>query len=1443
MLNHWWRRTPFVFAVMGLVAVTSLVVVTAHRVLADGHMAADGHEVRIREVMVGANGDSSVQFLVIEQTATGQNLWGPASTGAQSRAMLVFYDTTGREIGIYKFPSNPATGGTLRTLVATSGFAALLGAPTPDITIPALLNPTSGKVCFKSNPQVDASGFNDCVSYGSFTGDTETNTRSGLGVVAGTPAAALAILNTVSLVRTTDTGRNVDFQLTTVPTPINLTGATMSMLADSQILQGERLFMLETFGGNGRTCVTCHVPNQSFGLQPFDVQARFATVATTYDSLFVGEVSPSAFSSADPGFDYNLNVLTLTAAVSTGAPCTGELRGIITSPSSGGRAKVIARTSSTTYLVGGGIAPALGGAVTDGTCAGVVASITAGTLAVPAGAAKPGLEEPRRMRTTLADADIFPQGRALFLENVDQLTLDNTTLAVDPRVFRKSPHLLNMTTTAPFGFSGDIADLRTFSAGAVKQHYPRTLVRSSGGSAPDFRLPTTDELLALEAFQLAQEFPSGTDPNKYSLDRFATSPSAIRGRGFFFGADAKCSRCHGGNTLGQMTVAVLGQAVGTNGRLDTGVVNQTLSGGTGRDNLPCEPSLTTLGACGSRAFSVPQLFNVKHLAPYFHDASAATLRTAIAFYNSAAFNDSPAGVAIGGIHLPSQANGCAGQRQDLPCSVIPDIEAFLSSLVARQMAANSSTSQTALAGAAPSTLPSIIVRNDDGVVQQGVTVSFAVVTGTGTITTSSAVTNASGVASLSGWTLGAGLNAVTASVEGVTGSPVRFNAFGTTVASSVTASPASVAVTVNATATFTVAAGGSPAPTVAWQVSTNAGESWSTLTNTAPYSGATSTTLTITGATTSLNGAQFRAVATNAGGSATSGAAVLSVFGAGSATPATLRFSATKASASAVITSVTPAQSVLIAFDGAAGGWTLAVGQPWLRVSAASGTGNGAVTVSVADPTNVIGASTSLSGTVTMTPSRAGLAAVTIPVSLSIISTNAMPFGQVDTPAQNASGVQGAIGVTGWVLDNIGVTSVKIYRNCLSFENQASCQVVLGSNVVEIGDAAFLAGARPDVEAAFSSYPQNNRAGWGYLMLTSMLPHVTNQQSYGGQGALTLFAVTTDVEGNKTLLGRSSDPASTSFAVPTQITMANDSIAKPFGAIDTPAQGATVSGVLNNFGWALTPDSNTTAGAGDILIPTNGSTMTVFIDGLPTALVTYNQCRGSVGNPVPAGQYCNDDVANIFGNTTPQAVQTLRTSNPTLFRNLDADRAAIGSFTINTTTLTNGLHTIAWSVTDSAGRTEGIGSRFFNVLNSGADLAIGGSGGIVGNGGNADAALRAQPALARGLASSLSAMPSGDGGVWVRTGFDLMQTWADLPMNADGLRHVIIAETERLELWLGGAVDAGYLVANGTLRDLPVGASHKGAQFAWVPPAGYVGTYHLAFIRGSERIDVAVTVR
>src|SRR5207248_5912248 len=103
------------------------------------------------------------------------------------------------------------------------------------------------------------------------------------------------------------------------------------------------------------------------------------------------------------------------------------------------KAKVLTQVSPTTYLVYGGMNPALSGTVSDGnSCSGTVASITAGSLGAIAGSTVLGLEDPKRMRTS-ADKVNFPQGRGLILENIDGFLPAPT-----PPVFRKSPHLLNL---------------------------------------------------------------------------------------------------------------------------------------------------------------------------------------------------------------------------------------------------------------------------------------------------------------------------------------------------------------------------------------------------------------------------------------------------------------------------------------------------------------------------------------------------------------------------------------------------------------------------------------------------------------------------------------------------------------------------------------------------------------------------------------------------------------------------------------------------------------------------------------------------------------------------------------------------------------------------------------------------------------------------------------
>jgi hypothetical protein len=253
------------------------------------------------------------------------------------------------------------------------------------------------------------------------------------------------------------------------------------------------------------------------------------------------------------------------------------------------------------------------------------------------------------------------------------------------------------------------------------------------------------------------------------------------------------------------------------------------------------------------------------------------------------------------------------------------------------------------------------------------------------------------------------------------------------------------------------------------------------------------------------------------------------------------------------------------------------------------------------------------------------------------------PFGLIDTPVSNAT-VAGAIGITGWALDDTGVTRVVISRAPMGSE----------TGDVYVGDATFVAGVRPDLTAAYPAYPHNDR-GWGLMVLTNMLPG-------GGNGTVTFHADANDAAGNMVRLGSR------------MVNAANAASDLPFGTLDTPASGAAVSGTVPVFGWALSPTS---------LIPLDGSTIDVLIDDVVVGRPSYNLCRGTVGTS-PAPGTCNDDIATLFGTSYPNIAQ---------------GSGAIGVYMLDTTTLTNGLHTIAWRVTDGNGRTQGIGSRYFVVQN------------------------------------------------------------------------------------------------------------------------------------------------
>ena len=194
---------------------------------------------------------------------------------------------------------------------------------------------------------------------------------------------------------------------------------------------------------------------------------------------------------------------------------------------------------------------------------------------------------------------------------------------------------------------------------------------------------------------------------------------------------------------------------------------------------------------------------------------------------------------------------------------------------------------------------------------------------------------------------------------------------------------------------------------------------------------------------------------------------------------------------------------------------------------------------------------------------------------------SAAPFGTVDTPSTNVSNVSGAIAVGGWALDDVGVADVAVYRDPINGEP---------SGDVFIGNATFIVGARPDVQAMYAAYPNASRGGWGLQVLTNMLPG-------GGNGTYTLRVYADDVDGHRTLLGART------------ITCNNARATTPFGSIDTPGQGGTVSGTVVNFGWALTPKP--------AMIPFDGSTIDVLIDGVVVGHPAYGFARADIDGLCP----------------------------------------------------------------------------------------------------------------------------------------------------------------------------------------------------------------------------------
>jgi hypothetical protein len=486
----------------------------------------------------------------------------------------------------------------------------------------------------------------------------------------------------------------------------------------------------------------------------------------------------------------------------------------------------------------------------------------------------------------------------------------------------------------------------------------------------------------------------------------------------------------------------------------------------------------------------------------------------------------------------------------------------------------------------------------------------------------------------------------------------------------------------------------------------------------------------------------------------------------------------------ATFLSQTAAQVVRLTQNGSGSvTWTVASSQPWLQVSPASGSGSANLSVSVVSA-GALPPNGTVAATLTLTFVGSSNSAGPIAVTLTLFpnGTSATPVGTVDTPANMTTGVTGAIPFTGWALDDVEVLRVMICRAAVGAEMPpASDPNCAGASQMFVGFAVFIDGARPDVQAAYPGMPVNTKAGWGFMVLTNMLPDIQSGQPAGGNGQFQFFVYAQDRDGHALLLGTRT------------MTCANANATKPFGAIDTPTQGGVASATnFVNFGWALTPQPK--------LIPLNGSTMTVMVDGSPLGPVDYNHERS--------------DIEALFPG----------------YQNTAGTNGAVGFRVIDTTLLTNGLHTISWTVTDSGGEIEGIGSRFFTVSNGSGALTAAADGHASGRG------MPSGPVIA--------ATPPDDAPVLGRRGWDLEGAWRWYGVGRAGRAVIRGEEIDRFELWLGdrsGARYTGHLRVGEALAPLPIGSQldATSGQFTWAPGVGFVGSYDLVFVRWAGARAVA----
>lgn len=322
---------------------------------------------------------------------------------------------------------------------------------------------------------------------------------------------------------------------------------------------------------------------------------------------------------------------------------------------------------------------------------------------------------------------------------------------------------------------------------------------------------------------------------------------------------------------------------------------------------------------------------------------------------------------------------------------------------------------------------------------------------------------------------------------------------------------------------------------------------------------------------------------------------------------------------------------------------TISVDATWLECTPASGTNFGVVEVSLNGLAGLTVGANPAEITVTAPDAVNSPQTVSVNTTLYNSVSPGVPFGYFETP-ENNSVISGVVPFTGWALDEIDVVNTA-KCNAANPDEEVGVRIYhdVDSDLICIGSAIFVERARPDVEQIYPNYPKSDQAGWGYMMLTNVLP----------DGPHVFHAKAVDKEGNEVTLGTKS------------VIINNASAKKPFGTLDTPCPGCPISSVFRVWGWALTPPPDS--------IPCSDHSVfcdavVLYIDGLNVGKVHYGTNRNDVCSLFPG--YNNCPKVGFY-------------------------------FDFDSSEYCNGIHTIFCHVTDTGNDSDGIGSRFFHIWNLG----------------------------------------------------------------------------------------------------------------------------------------------